>query len=98
MPIRNKKRPLYHVILPTPVIVEDQGVEKEVIAFQDNHGFILTKEEVIKARDELIKEIERSKEFYVLDGVEEAIRIENVKTCLSSLSFEMENSRFPMLI
>lgn len=98
MPIRKEKRPLYQVILPTPVIIEDQGVEKEVIAFRDKHGFILTKGEVIKARDELIKEIEKSKEFYVREGVEEAIRIENMKTCLSSPSVEMENARFPMLI
>lgn len=102
MPVYKGRKPSYLELLPIAVDVEVDGVEKGLIAFQDKHGFILTKEKLIEARNELIEVIKKADEFYAMEGIEESIRKENIKTSISiysSMSFDVdftqnENGKF----
>ncbi|MDY0394930.1 hypothetical protein RWE15_11415 [Virgibacillus halophilus] len=42
---------------PIEVQVEENGSTKELIAFQDNNGFILTKKEAVSMFEQLKKDI-----------------------------------------
>ncbi|MCG3418184.1 hypothetical protein [Oceanobacillus jordanicus] len=90
MPINKEKRSFYHDIAPLRLTVEGHYGKKEVLAFRDKEGLVLTKEEVIEARKEFLKDIEKAAEFYAVPGMEEVIRKENIKKSIASLSFLIE--------
>ena len=81
-------------MIPIQITVKkDDGTEKELFAFQDNSGFVLTKKQLVDKENSLMEILEKAIEFYTSEEVEEWIDKTNTETKIelySSMNFKVD--------
>lgn len=70
--------------------IDKDGNEEIVLAFRDNQGYLLSKNEGMGFKEKLIKNLEKIDEFYNIENVDEWINEYNLKISFSEHRFKYD--------